>query len=159
MGLRSSVLALATLLSALDLLAQARPDFSGDYVLNREKSQLQVRQAAELERGVVGIAQKGSSFKFARVFTARGKDDPFSYQLMIGDKEVAGEEDGMKTFSRIYWDNDALVYETRMLAPRGEATNVVRYTLEEGGNVLHADETFHGPWLSYRNLWVFDRKR
>jgi len=159
MRLRHGVLFLATLFSSLNLLAQAKPDFSGDYVLNKAKCQFQVQQAADLESGTVSIVQKGDSFKFSRVFTVKGKDDPLSYQLTIGDKEVAAERDGMKEFSRIYWENNALLYEVRMLAPQGEATNVVRYTLEEGGRVLRADETFHGPRLSYKNVWVFERKR
>ncbi len=152
-----SRLGLLALLSSLSLLAQSKPDFSGDYVLNKEKSKLQVRQFAELEKATVKIVHKGDSFAFNRVFTSKGKEDPLSYRLTIGDKELASEEDGMKQFSRLYWDADTLVFVTRMLAPRGEATNTVRYTLEDNGRVLRALETFRGPRLSYENVWLFEK--
>ncbi len=39
-----------------------------------------------------------------------------------------------------------------------EATNLVRYRLEEGGAVLGAEEVFRGPEQSYDNRWVFTRE-
>jgi hypothetical protein len=156
----ASIAGLGTLflLSSLALPAQPKPDLSGDYVLNKERSRLQVRQFAQLEKATLKIVHKGGSFEFQRVFTAQGKELPHSYRLTIGDQEVAGEEDGLKQFSRLYWDSGTLVFQTRTLAPRGEATNTVRYTLEENGRVLRALELFRGPRLSYDNLWLFERQ-
>lgn len=60
--------------------------------------------------------------------------------------------------SRLYWEGDILVFVTRIVAPQGEATNIVHYSLREGGRVIEAAEKFRGPKLSYDNLWVFDKK-
>lgn len=144
-------------LLALSAPARDKPNFSGEWVLNKAKSTL-VKQLAGIEKGVIRIEHHDPVFKFHRTFTTGGKDDNFLYELTTNGKEIVGEEGNRKLYSRLYWDGDALVYATRIVLPQGEATNVVHYRLLANGRELHVKERFRGPKLSYDNLWVLDKQ-
>ncbi|NIM10593.1 MAG: hypothetical protein GTO45_01255 [Candidatus Aminicenantes bacterium] len=137
---------------------QQGTDFSGEWVLNKEKSKFQVQQLAALEQAVVRIEHREPIFKLYRTFTFGGKEDVFSYELSTDGKEVESQEEGRKLFSKLYWEGDALVFVTRIIAPQGEAVNTVYYRLLEKGQVLQAEESFRGPRFSYDNLWVFEKR-
>ena len=46
------------------------------------------------------------------------------------------------------------MFRTRIVGEDGEATNLVRYRLEDDGAVLVAEERFQGPGKGYQNTWV-----
>jgi hypothetical protein len=146
-------------LSLLALAAQAqdKPNFSGEWVLNKAKSTL-IMRLADIEKGVVRIEHHEPVFKFHRTFTKNGKDDSYSYELTTDGKEVVSEEGNRKLYSRLYWEDSALVFFTRIVAPRWEATNIVYYRLLDDGRELQAEEHVRGPDSSHDNLWVFDRQ-
>ena len=155
---RTPVVAFLSLsLLALSALAQDKPNFSGEWVLNKAKSTL-MKELGGIERGVIFIEHNDPVFKFSRIFTTGGKDDSFAYELTTDGKEVIGEEGSRKLHSRLYWDGVALVYATRIVLPQAEAINVVRYRLAANGRELRAEEQFRGPKLSYDNLWVLDKQ-
>jgi predicted amidohydrolase len=70
------------------------------------------------------------------------------------------EKDGGRTSrSRLLWDGDTLVFEDTISLPDGrQVTDVVRYTLKDGGKTFVAEEKFRGPVVKYDNLWVADKK-
>jgi hypothetical protein len=144
-------------LGALVALAQEKPDFTGNWVLNKAKSTL-VKQFATIEKGTVHIEHEDPVFRFQRTFTFEGKDSSFGYELTTDGKEVVSDEGDSKLYSRLYWEGDALVFFTRIVAPAGEATNVVHYRLTGGGLELRAEEQFRGPKVSYDNVWVLDKE-
>ena len=135
--------------------AKPRPDFSGKWVLDQARTRLQPGFPGGIASGVVRIAHREPSFAFRRAFTRGGESELVAFTLTTDGKEVAGSESGMPTRSTLAWDGDALVYLLVYAAPRGEARNTVRYTLEDGGRTLVARESFKGPRLSYENVWVF----
>jgi len=94
-------------------------------------------------------------FSVHREFTQAGKPEPLDFALKTDGREVEGNEDGMPTRSSLRWDGDSLVYLTIYKTPRGEARNTVIYRLLDGGKIFRAEESFHGPRLSYDNVWVF----
>jgi hypothetical protein len=47
---------------------------------------------------------------------------------------------------------------TRLVAPQGDAINVVHYRLAANGRELRAEEQFRGPKVSYDNVWVLDKQ-
>lgn len=149
----------AMLCLASPLAAQARPDFSGAWTLSKERSRLQLPQAAAIERGVVRIVHRGSLFRFHRSFVESGQEDTLSWELKTDGAEVTSQEGAQRVISRLYWEGDTLVFITRFVAPRGAATNTVRYRLKDRGRALEATESFRGPRLSYDNLWVFVRSK
>jgi hypothetical protein len=143
--------------SRTGVLAQKKPDLSGTWVLNLEKSRLQIE--AKIERGTFTIEHKEPQFLFSRVFIVSGKEDAVSYALTTDGKEKIDKEPGRTTTSRLYWDGDVLVFDERIVLTDGrEATNVVRYSLRDGGRTLVAEEKFRGPFRKHDNLWVADRK-
>ena len=144
-------------LVALAVSAQDKPDFSGEWVLNKAKSSL-VKQLASIEKGTVHIEHEDPVFRFQRTFTFDGKDSSFGYELTTDGKEVVSDEGNSKLYSRLYWEGDALVFFTRIVAPAGEATNVVHYRVTGGGRELRAEEQFRAPELSYDNVWVLDKQ-
>jgi hypothetical protein len=135
---------------------QERPDFSGTWVFNPEKSRLEVK--VKPESGTFTIDHKEPEFRFSRVFVIGGKPDEHSYALRTDGKEDIRTEGGRTTHSRLYWDGEALVFNVRYVLTDGrEATNVVRYSLRDNGSTFVAEEKFRGPVLKYDNLWVADR--
>ncbi len=138
-------------------LAIDKPDFSGDWVFNAEKSKLQIQ--VKLESATFTIDHKEPDFRFSRLFVIDGKDDAYSYKLTTDGKEKVEEQPNRTNTSRLYWDGDVLVFDVRIVLKDGrEATNVVRYSLRDGGRTFVAEEKFRGPVLKYDNLWVADRK-
>ena len=149
---------LAVSVFTLSAPGQQKPDFSGRWTFSKAKSKLQLESLAGLERGTVRIEHREPRFKFERTFTVSGKDSTYSYELTTDGREVATGEGGQKHFSKLYWEGNSLVFATRIVAPQGEATNVVHYRLLDGGRALQAEEQFRGPRLKYDNLWVFEKQ-
>jgi hypothetical protein len=138
-------------------LAAKKPDFSGTWALNLGKSRLQIE--AKIERGTFTIEHKEPAFRFSRVFVVEGTADALSYALTTDGKEKIDKQPGRTTVSRLYWDGNVLVLDERIVLADGrEATNVVRYSLRDGGQTLVAEEKFRGPVRRHDNLWVADRK-
>jgi hypothetical protein len=134
-----------------------KTNFSGDWVFNPEKSKLEIK--VELESATFTIDHKEPDFRFSRVFVIGGKDNALAWALTTDGKETVEEEPGQTLHSRLYWDGDVLVFDVRIVLKDGrEATNVVRYSLRDGGRTFVAEEKFRGPVLKYDNLWVADRK-
>ena len=159
----SRLLLVGLVLGRLALAAAAaapagdKPDFSGDWMFNAEKSKLQIQ--SKLEGGTFTVDHKEPDFRFSRVFIIGGKSDAYSYALTTDGREKVEEQPGRTLRSRLYWDGDVLVFDVRIVLKDGrEATNVVRYSLRDGGRTFVAEEMFRGPVVKYDNVWVADRK-
>jgi len=136
---------------------QAHPDFSGEWALDRGRSRL-ATPFASISTGVVRIEHREPTFSFSRVFVDKGENSTLTCALIADGREIAGSQDGMPTRQSLSWSAPTLVFLTIYQAPSGEARNTVRYSLLDGGKTLQAEESFHGPRVSYENLWVFSRK-
>ena len=71
--------------------------------------------------------------------------DGQEYIHFIGDVEVR---------SRCAWDGDSLIFKSRLHRAGFDAENVVRYSLEQDGIEIFADEVYNGVPQSYHNKWV-----
>ncbi len=155
----SRFLLLALFLAAAGAAATVldKPNFSGGWVFNAEKSKLEVK--VKLESATFTIDHREPDFRLSRVFVINGKTDSYSYALTTDGTEKVEERPDRTLHSRIYWDGDVLVFDVRIILKDGrEATNIVRYSLRDGGRTFVAEEKFRGPVLKYDNLWVADRK-
>jgi hypothetical protein len=153
----AALVAALCLAAGVALGAGQRPDLSGTWVLNIAKGRLQIR--SDLDSGTLTIDHKEPAFRFSRIFVAGGKEDASSYDLTTDGKERTVKANGRTTISRMSWDGDVLVLAEKIVLANGrKATNVVRYSLRDGGETLVAEERFRGPVLKYDNLWVADRK-
>jgi hypothetical protein len=152
-----ALLALA-MLAIAPVSGQQKPDLSGEWVLNKARTRLQFPDITAIDRGSMEIEREGTTFQFKRVFVIGLEKDIYSYELTADGKEKTTKEGKRKIVSKSYWEGDALVYDTRIDAPQGDATNVVYYRLREDGQVLEAEEHFRGPNHQHDNVWIFERK-
>jgi len=134
----------------------AKPDFSGVWNLNLQKSKLQIPAP---DSGVFNIDHKEPSFHLARTFVKDGKNDNWSIDLTTDGKEVVQEEKTETFRGRLRWDGNDLVLDSTISLKDRTATNVVRYHLSDDDQTLTATENFKGPRLKYENVWVFDKNR
>jgi hypothetical protein len=144
--------------SAAALGAQARPDFSGEWVLNRQWSTLPP-PVSSVESGVVRIEHREPSFTFQRTYVIAGapREAGFTRRTDGMESSETGPQ-GLTTVSTLRWDGTALVLAMRIKGPGFEATNDVRYELMEGGRRLRATEQGRGPQGSHDAVWIYDRR-
>jgi len=157
---RNQTIAMAVLLGAALLLAAAapgKPDFSGVWLVNPQRSQLAAW--ARYDSTTITIEHREPRFRFHRVSVKAGKADEASYELTTDGVEKVEKEGGRTSRSRLSWDGDSLVFEDTMSLPDGrQAKDVVRYTLRDGGKTFVAEEEFRGPVVRYDNRWVAERE-
>jgi hypothetical protein len=137
--IKLKVIGPAVFLAAAVLAASGveKTDFSGVWVVNPQKSQL--ADWAKFDVTTITIEHKDLKFRFQRVSVKAGKTDESGYDFTT--------------------DGDTLVFHARMVLPDGrEATDIVRYTLRDGGKTFVAEEKFRGPVVKYDNLWVADKR-
>ena len=77
-----------------------RPDFTGVWKLNLQKSKLQVPAP---ESGVFRIEHREPSFKLSRTFIRDGKEDTWGIGLTTDGKEVVQEEKSETFRGRLTW--------------------------------------------------------
>jgi hypothetical protein len=134
-----------------------KPDFSGTWVLNLQRCQLQF--PSKLDSGTIIIEHRDPAFRFSRTFVVGGKEDALSFELTTDGREKIVKEPDRTTTSRMSWDGDVLVLDERIVLADGRAAiNTVRYGLHESGRMLIAEEKFRGPVHKHDNVWVADRK-
>ena len=155
MRLLAVVLILAAAAAAA---AQARPDFSGDWVLNRQGSTLPP-PVSNVESGVVRIEHREPSFTFHRTYVIGGtpRDAGFTRRTDGAESSETGPQ-GLVTVSTLRWDGTALVLAMRIKGSGFEATNDVRYELVDGGRRLRATEQGRGPQGNHDAVWIYDRR-
>jgi hypothetical protein len=141
--------------------AQVKPDFSGEWVLNRPASTLPP-PVSNVESGVVRIEHRDPSFSFHRSYVISGTPQDGGYTIRTdGSQSTETGPQGATTTSTLRWDGSALVLDMRISATGFEATNVVRYELLDGGKRLRATEQGRSKQLPLGNhdaIWIYDRR-
>jgi hypothetical protein len=156
---RIGTLAAALVIAGATALgAQAKPDFSGEWVLNRQGSTLP-SPVSNVESGVVRIEHREPSFTFQRSYVIAGtpRDAGFTRRTDGAESSETGPQ-GLTTVSTLRWDGAALVLAMRIKGPGFEATNDVRYELVDGGRRLRATEQGRSPQGNHDAVWVYDRR-
>jgi hypothetical protein len=155
---------LAVLLLAVGVAAaaaQVKPDFSGEWVLNRQASTLPP-PVSNVESGVVRIEHREPSFGFHRSYVIAGAPRDGGYTIRTdGSASVEAGPQGATTTSTLRWDGPALVLDMRITGTGFEASNVVRYELLDGGKRLRATEQGRSKQLPLGNhdaIWIYDRR-
>jgi hypothetical protein len=132
-----------------------KPDFSGTWKLNLDKSTLEIPPP---DSSVFYVDHKEPDFRLKRTHVFNGKPNTWGVDLTTDGKEAVQKEANGEVHIKLYWDGDALIFDSYLLTGKSKATNVVRYVLSEDSKVFTADERFSGPRLKYHNIWVFDRQ-
>ncbi len=131
-----------------------KPNYSGDYVLNRQASALSA-SAAAIETAVLRIEHDEPRFRCSARFASAADAVEFSFErLTDGHESVVSAHDS----SRCYWEQEALVTENRMGSPEAAVVMTWRYQLTDGGRRLRATERIRGAGRDQDNVWEFDRR-
>ncbi len=132
-----------------------KPDFSGEYQLDRRASTLSPA-AAGVESAVLRIEHREPVFRCSAKWVAGGKTlMEYSFELLADALETApGGDDS----SRLYWQGDCLLAEHRTGTPDAVITMSWRHELIDGGRRLRASETLRGGGRDQDNVWEFVRR-
>ena len=150
----ATVVALA---GTMAVLAQQKPDFSGEWQLNRQASMLSPIVAPVVQAGTLRIEHKEPHFKCQMTIVLEGKPVETKYELLSDGRENVASAQGRRIVSSLRWDGDALVGTWRVEIPNSEMTISFRYQLEDGGRRLRASEQLRGGGRDQDNVWVFER--
>jgi hypothetical protein len=150
----ATVVALA---GAMTAIAQHKPDFSGDWQLNRQASMLSPIVAPVAQTGTLRIEHKEPNFKCQMTIVLDGKPVETKYEMLSDGRETVATAQGRRIVSSLRWDGDVLVATSRVEIPNGEMTVAFRYELQEGGRRLRASEQLRGGGRDQDNVWVFER--
>ena len=155
---RALAAGLLTVCAVVPASAQANPDFSGEWVLNRQDSTLPP-PVSSVESGVVRIEHRDPSFTFHRTYVIGGATREARFARATDGREVTETgPQGMPSVSTLRWDGPTLVLAMRIKGPGFEATNDVRYELLNGGRRLRATEQGRSPQGSHDAVWIYDRR-
>jgi hypothetical protein len=150
----ATVFALA---GTMPVIAQQKPDFSGEWQLNRQASMLSPIVASVAQTGTLRIEHKEPNFKCQMAIVLDGKPVETKDELLSDGREIVASEQGRGIVSSLRWDGDALVGTWRVEIPNSEMTISFRYELEDGGRRLRASEQLRGGGRDQDNVWVFER--
>ena len=145
------VLLLTTALAAEEGM---KPDFSGTWEFNPEKSRLE-RPAPT--KSIFVIEHQDPIFKLTRTHTWGERSDTLSFEVTTDGKEHHQKEGEYESWARMTWLGEELVLDMKMEFRGEQGTNVVHYRLTDGGKTFVAAEWYHMPSKQNHNLWVFDR--
>ena len=136
---------------------QKRPDFSGEWILNRQASTLS-RGADAVQSGFLRIEHREPTFRCKGAFVGKSNPFEYEYELLSDGREVVSTNHGLRTVSRLQWDGDALVATWRAQRPDGEQKISFRYDLVDARRRLRAAEQVRGTDHDQDNVWVFERR-
>ncbi len=143
----------------MTVIAQQKPDFSGEWKLNRQASTLSPIVAPAAQSGVLRIEHHEprftcSSSQSCSTVSRSSRNSSFCRMVVKLPRRMTG---GRRIVSTLRWDGDALVATWRIQGPGGEVTISFRYELQDGGRRLRAAEQIRGGGRDQDNLWVFER--
>jgi hypothetical protein len=138
-------------------MAQQKPDFSGEWILDRQASTLGPGADA-MQSGVWRIDHREPTFHHRAVFSAGSASREYEYELVADGPEVVSEEGQVRTASSLNWEGDGLVVTFRTRHPGGEVTVTFRYELIDEQRRLRAIEQVRGTDHDQDNVWIFKRR-
>ena len=140
--------------TTLENHAVLKPNFTGTWNFNHERSTLQIPAP---EATIFVIDHREPTFRITRTHTVGERRDTFSLDLTTDGQLTSTLHEGLRLRSRAYWDDNTLVFDTGFVRAGIAATNIVRYTLSDGGNTLVAEECFRSVPVNYDNVWLLER--
>jgi hypothetical protein len=140
------------------VMAQRKPDFSGEWKLNVQASTLSPNVAPVAQSGVLRIEHHEPKFATHQTIVLDGKPFESTFDLLSDGHEVVTDAGGRRIASTLRWDGDALVVTWRIQGPGVEMTISFRYELQDGGHRLRSAEQLRGTDHDQDNVWVFEKR-
>lgn len=137
------------LLLAGTLAFAQKPDFTGTWVLNLQKSVLQ-HEKETFTGSTFIIRQEGDRIRLTRYHHFGKKKNRLRFKMTAD-----GKTRKVKLFfkGKLAWEGNELLSTLW----RKNFLNVVRYKFGVDSNEFIADEVFTGYPQDHHNIWVFDR--
>jgi hypothetical protein len=156
--LNETCIATAILLAVtISGVAQQKPDFSGEWILNRQASTLSPGADA-MQSAVVNIEHREPTFRYKAAFVSPTGPLQVAYELRSDGHETVSTQQGVTTASSLRWDGDSLVTTFHVQRPDGELKISFRYELLDAGRRLRATEQLRGSGREQDNVWIFERR-
>jgi len=153
---RTLVAVMAGALS-LPAAAQTKPDFSGEWIMNRQASTLSPA-ASSIQSGHVSIEHREPAFRYKASLRAGTTPIDYEFQVTTDGRDVTGTQQGRAVVTRLTWEGAALVLTSRIERADGDMRITFRFELLENGRRLRATEQLRGGGRDQDNVWVFDRQ-
>ncbi len=132
-----------------------KPDFSGVWRFNPKRSSLQIPAP---DSSVFVIEHHEPRLHFERTHTYAAGSDLFTIDLTTDDRPVELSHGGLTIRSRMYWEDDTLVFHSDLRQGDVQGTNIVRYRLVDGGHTIVALERLDFPGHTHENTWVLEKQ-
>src|SRR5262245_42370605 len=129
-----------------------KPDFSGEWTLNRQASTLSPGAHA-IRTGVVRIEHRDPRFQYQAEFVSDSGTVQSKFELMAEKREADGSPQEMTSGASLRWEGDALLFTYA----DGDLKISFRYELMDAGRRLRAVEQLRATGRSQDNIWIFDR--
>jgi hypothetical protein len=126
-----------------------KPNYSGTWVLNVEKSRLESRPEG-LTGSLFVIMQEGDQFRLKRYHLFGEKKKKISFKMTADGKTRKVK---LLFKGKLTWAGNSL----EAILWRKNFKNLVNYYFGNNENEFIADEIFTGNPKNHHNLWVFDR--
>jgi len=133
----------------------AKPDFSGEWILNRQASTLSAGADA-VRSGVWRIDHREPTFRHKAALATETNTIEYEYELLSDGPEVEGSERGARTVGSLRWDGEALVVTWRTERSGAEMVIAFRYELLDAR--LRATEGVRGTDHDQDNVWIYERR-
>jgi hypothetical protein len=134
-----------------------KPDFSGEWILNRQASTLSPGADA-VQSGTAWIEHSEPMFRYKAAFVSEGGPLQVEYELQSDSREIVTTQQDVSMTSRLSWEGDALVAAWRIRRPDGEMSISFRHELLDEGRRLREVEQVRGTGREQDNVWVFERR-
>jgi hypothetical protein len=157
MSVRTHIVSWLVLALAASGFAQGKPDFSGEWTLNRQASTVSPAAAA-IQSGDVRIEHRDPAFRYKAALKSEAGSVQYEFELQSDGREVTSTQQGMATATSLRWDGEALVLSSRIERSSGEMKIVFRYELLDSGRRLRAVEQIRGAGRDQDNIWIFERR-
>ena len=133
-----------------------KPDFTGTWKFNPQKSKLQI---AAPDSTVFVVEHREPHFRLSRTHTFAGKSDTWGIELTTDGKEFTREEPQRTLRGRLVWEGDALVFTVHIWQRDGEElTDRVKYVLASDHKSFTAYESYRGRTAHADNVWVLEKQ-
>jgi hypothetical protein len=133
------------------MLMQQKPDFSGEWILNRQASTLSPGAEA-IRTGVVRIEHRDPKFRYQAEFVSDTGTVQPKFELMAEERE-AGTQQEMASGASLRLEGHALLFTYA----DGDLKISFRYDLMDSGRRLRAVEQLRASGRTQDNIWIFDR--
>ena len=131
---------------------EQKPDFSGEWILNRQASILSPAADA-IRTAVVRIEHREPKFRYQGEFVSDTGSVKPEFELISEERGADSAQQEMTRGASLRWDGDALVFTYA----DGNLTISFRYELINAGQRLRAVEQLRATDRSQDNIWIFDR--